>query len=175
MSRTFYCIPRKDLCTPKKKHIPHHLPAGHVVFVGNEFLEAEPQSPIVRLFFSESPAHIWEDDGVVHTIRQGKGGEQGDPVMPLLFCVSHSALEAIQFRVNDFSRAQIVWCHSRTGHNGRARVVDTREDPHHAGPHVEQVGSQAGRCAMSCSGEPCCMIRQHRFRWGLVSPRGAGD
>ena len=46
-------------------------------------------SPFVRLFHSEPSvsAHLEDDDGVVHTIRQGKGGEQGDPLMPLLFCV----------------------------------------------------------------------------------------
>ena len=37
---------------------------------------------------------------MVHTIHQGEGGEQGDPLMPLLFCVGqHSALEAIQRRL----------------------------------------------------------------------------
>ena len=42
-------------------------------------------SPFVRLFYSEPSAYIWEDDdGVVHTIRQGEGGEQGDKIMPLL-------------------------------------------------------------------------------------------
>ena len=30
---------------------------------------------------------LWEDDGgEVHTIPQGEGGEQGNPLMPLLFC-----------------------------------------------------------------------------------------
>ena len=39
--------------------------------------------------------HTWEeDDGTVHTIE---GGEQGDALMPLLFCLGqHAALEAIQ-------------------------------------------------------------------------------
>ena len=28
-------------------------------------------------------SHLWEDqDGVVHTITQAEGGEQGDPLMP---------------------------------------------------------------------------------------------
>ena len=41
---------------------------------------------------------MWEDfEGVTHTIRQGEGGEQGDPMMPLLFSLGqHSALEAVQ-------------------------------------------------------------------------------
>ena len=58
-------------------------------------------SPFVRLFHSEPSAYIWEDDdGVVHTIRQGEGGEQGDQLMQPLFCVGqHSALEVIQQRL----------------------------------------------------------------------------
>ena len=38
-------------------------------------------SPFVRLFYSEPSAYIWEDDdGVVHTIHQGEGGEWGVPL-----------------------------------------------------------------------------------------------
>ena len=60
----------------------------------------------MRLFCSEPSAYIWEDDdGMVHTIRQGEGDEQGDPLMPLLFCVGqHSALEAIQRRLRQSER-----------------------------------------------------------------------
>ena len=54
--------------------------------------------PFVRLFYSSPSAYLWEDeDGEVHTIHQGEGGEQGGALMPLLFCVGqHAALEAIQ-------------------------------------------------------------------------------
>ena len=35
------------------------------------------------------------DDGEVHKIPQGEGGEQGDPMMPLLYSLGqHRALEA---------------------------------------------------------------------------------
>ena len=42
--------------------------------------------------------HLWEDEErVVHEIRQGEGGEQGDPLMSALFALSrHQALETIQ-------------------------------------------------------------------------------
>ena len=58
--------------------------------------------PFVRLFYSSPSAYLWEDDdGRVHTIHQGEGGEQGDALMPLLFCVGqHAALEAIQRGLN---------------------------------------------------------------------------
>ena len=45
-----------------------------------------------RLFHSEPSAYLWEDaSGTVHTVHQGEGGEQGDPLMPLLFFVRQHA------------------------------------------------------------------------------------
>ena len=42
--------------------------------------------PFVRLFYDRQSTYLWEDDaGTVHHIVQGEGGEQGDPLMPLLF------------------------------------------------------------------------------------------
>ena len=42
--------------------------------------------PFVRMFYSSPSRYLWEDqEGVVHTIDQGEGGEQRDPLMPLLF------------------------------------------------------------------------------------------
>ena len=54
--------------------------------------------PFVRMFYGSPSSYMWEDaEGVEHTIRQGEGGEQGDALMPLLFCLGqHSALEAVQ-------------------------------------------------------------------------------
>ena len=41
-----------------------------------------------RVFYGQPSTYLWEDDsGEVHTIPQGEGGEQGDPLMPLLFCL----------------------------------------------------------------------------------------
>ena len=58
--------------------------------------------PFVRLFYSSPSKSLWEDDeGVRHTIHQGEGGEQGDALMPLLFCVGQqAALEAMQRGLN---------------------------------------------------------------------------
>ena len=42
--------------------------------------------PFVLQFYGHPSTHLWEDeDGVVHEIQQGEGGEQGDPLMPALF------------------------------------------------------------------------------------------
>ena len=50
--------------------------------------------------------YLWEDDaGTVHRIPQGEGGEQGDALMPLLFCLGqHRALEAAQRQLRDGER-----------------------------------------------------------------------
>ena len=54
--------------------------------------------PFVRMFYSSPSVYIWEDvEGVEHSILQGEGGEQGDPLMPLLYSLGqHSALEVTQ-------------------------------------------------------------------------------
>ena len=41
--------------------------------------------PFVRLFYGRQSTYLWDDDlGVVHQIPQVEGGEQGDPLMPLV-------------------------------------------------------------------------------------------
>ena len=56
--------------------------------------------PFVRLFYGSPSVHLWEDDmGETHEILQGEGGEQGDPLMPLLFSLGqHRALLAVNAR-----------------------------------------------------------------------------
>ena len=57
--------------------------------------------PFVRLFYGQPSQYMWEDDeGVVHRIRQGEEGEQGDSLMPLLFSLrQHAALDAVKARM----------------------------------------------------------------------------
>ena len=57
----------------------------------------------VRLFYSTPSSFLWEDSmGTVHHIPQGEGGEQGDPLMPLLYALGqHSALVAVSERLRD--------------------------------------------------------------------------
>ena len=54
--------------------------------------------PFVRLWYAVPSQFKWKDDvGHIHTIRQGDGGEQGDALMPALFCLAlHSALEQVK-------------------------------------------------------------------------------
>ena len=53
--------------------------------------------PFVRLSYSQPTQYVWtDDDGRDHEIAQGEGGEQGDPLMPLLFALGiHDALQAV--------------------------------------------------------------------------------
>ena len=42
--------------------------------------------PFVLMFYGSPSSYLWEDEGgVTHIIAQGEGGEQGDPLVPLLF------------------------------------------------------------------------------------------
>ena len=52
--------------------------------------------PFVRMFYGSPSTDLWEDaEGVEHSILQGELGEQGDPLMPLLYSLGqHGALEA---------------------------------------------------------------------------------
>ena len=51
--------------------------------------------PFVRMFCGSPSEYLWEDNqGNVHVVPQGEGGEQGDAMMPLLFCLGQ--LEAVQ-------------------------------------------------------------------------------
>ena len=54
--------------------------------------------PHVRLWCGSKSKYIWTDaNGHPHEVEQGEGGEQGDPLMPALFCLAvQSALTAAQ-------------------------------------------------------------------------------
>ena len=62
--------------------------------------------PFVRHFYGSPSTYLWEDDsGKTHMIPQGEGGEQGDPLMPLLFSLGmHPALVAAQRRLRPSER-----------------------------------------------------------------------
>ena len=75
--------------------------------------------PFVRSFHGSSSSYLWEDSsGITHTIPQGEGGEQGDPLMPLLFSLGqHGALQATDSDLNDneFLFAFLVTTADRVG------------------------------------------------------------
>ena len=59
--------------------------------------------PFVRCFYGSPSTCLWEDEtGNVQDIPQGEGGEQGDPLMPLLFSLGlHGALNAVKARLSE--------------------------------------------------------------------------
>ena len=62
--------------------------------------------PFVRQFYGSPSQYLWEDDmGTVHEIDQGKGGEQGDPMMPLFFSPGQHA--ALQFAQEQLGNARV--------------------------------------------------------------------
>ena len=56
--------------------------------------------PFVRLFNDSPSTFLWEDElGTVNFVPQEEGGEQGDPLMPLLFSLGqHRGLCAVAER-----------------------------------------------------------------------------
>ena len=62
--------------------------------------------PFVLQFYGSASSYLWEDqEGVVHTIVQAEGGEQGDPLMPALFSLGqHPALQVVQSQLQDGER-----------------------------------------------------------------------
>ena len=58
--------------------------------------------PFVRQFYGTPFTYWWEnDEGVTHHVHQGEGGEQGDPLMPILFAHGqHPALVAALRRLH---------------------------------------------------------------------------
>ena len=95
-------------------------------------------SPFVRLFYAEPSTNFWEDDaGTTHRIHQGEGGEQGDPLMPLLCSLGqHAALEAMQGRLHPgeklFAYLDDVWLVSQPERVGEVYTVAEREFWNHA-------------------------------------------
>ena len=59
--------------------------------------------PCVRMFHGTQSEHLWEDSTVWCTpFPAGGGGEQGDPMMPLLFSVGrHHVLEVVNRSLRD--------------------------------------------------------------------------
>ena len=59
--------------------------------------EAAGMVPFLRLSYGHPSEYLWSDDsGATHRILQGDGGEQGDPLMPLLFSLGiHEALREV--------------------------------------------------------------------------------
>ena len=67
-------------------------------------VDGEKIIPVVRQFY-DSPSTGKMTQGDVRRVRQGEGGEQGDPLMPLLFSLGqHRAMVAVQAQLKEGER-----------------------------------------------------------------------
>ena len=59
--------------------------------------EGDQVFPFIQPLFGSLSTFLWH-----HDIPQWEGGEQGDPLMPMLFALGqHGALEAVHWRLRD--------------------------------------------------------------------------
>ena len=66
----------------------------------HRMVDGDQMIPFVRLIYGSLSVYLWEDDmGDTHEIMQGEGGEQGDPLMPLLFSLTAQCIVGNQFKV----------------------------------------------------------------------------
>ena len=68
-----------------------------------EVPKLQPLLPFVRKAYGAPSCYRWDDaDGQQHQIWQHEGGEQGDPLMPLLFSLAmHNALLEVKSQLQD--------------------------------------------------------------------------
>ena len=71
--------------------------------------EGEQLLPFAKLFYGDPSTYLWED-GDVHHIHQGEGGEQGDALMPMLFCLGQQRSVA----GNRGATVACMWCANLT-------------------------------------------------------------
>ena len=65
--------------------------------------ELHPLLPFARQFYSSPSVYTWcDDDGCLHEVSQGEGGEQGDPLMPAFYALAqHDAICDLQRQLRD--------------------------------------------------------------------------
>ena len=105
--------------------------------------------PFVRMFYGSPSSYLWDDaSGVTHTIPQGEGGEQGDPLMPLLFSLGqHSALVAIQEDLYDneflFALLNDIYVARIRIHGGKTQVWNAVDDKPKFCDVLGQIGQRS--------------------------------
>ena len=80
----------------------YDLISRNAIFQGvRDMVDGDKMIPFIRQFYGSPSTFLWDDDfGEVHHVHQGEGGEQGDPLMPMLFSLGqHRALVAVQSKL----------------------------------------------------------------------------
>ena len=122
----------------------------------------QPLLPFVRAAYTEPTRYKWqEDEGHRHDIEQHEGGEQGDPLMPLLFSLAiHNALavkEELEAGEMLFAFLDDMFVLSRRDrsrpiYNFLAEKLHLQagiQAPCRQNTHVEQEWDAATRCSRS--------------------------
>ena len=106
-----------------------------------------------RLFYGSPSTYLWTDAaGTTHQVRQGEGGEQGDPLMPAFYPLGqHDGFRAgaAQLHADDFVVAYLDDLYVKTT-KGRAYAAFTAVSQaveHHAG-----VATSYGKLRAWCRG-----------------------
>ena len=109
--------------------------------------------PFVWLFYGDPSTFLWDNDlGRVHSVLQGEGGEQGDPLMPMLFSLGqHAALMAVAAARGGTARSWTI-CTSSPVQTGQWKCTTfcvkscgaTQESVCTKGKHA--FGTVAGSC-----------------------------
>ena len=129
-----------------------------------EVPQLRPLIPFVRSTYAHPRSYEWEDQhGTRHQVWQHEGGEQGDPLIPLLFCLAvHNALADIQeqLRPGEHVFAFLDDIYAGGGielHAGKTRVWNKAGE---CPPDVVELGDEvwnAGGIAMCVAGAcPVC-------------------
>ena len=125
-----------------------------------------PAVPFVRQFYGTPSRYLWEDaEGLVHDIDQGEGGEQGDPMMPLLFSLGqHPALCAVQRQLQRdeliFAFLDDIYVKTSPARVSQMYVILQQELWRHARIRVHdgktQVWNSSGNRPEGCDVGPSC-------------------
>ena len=103
--------------------------------------------PFARLFYGQQSQHFWENDsGEVHIVLQGKGSEQGDAVMPLLFSLSSTPpskmCPAVWSLANTSSLSCDIYVVSKLGEVGRIHDFPAAALWRHSGIQIHHGKTQ---------------------------------
>ena len=113
---------------------------------------------------NQKPTNNQHAEGMVHTIHQGEGGEQGDPFVALLFLWWDSITRCRHEGMRIHERLDI-WSVSKPDgdlHNSVERELFGRARLRiHWKTHVWNRSSRSHQLAMSCRGEPKCWMKKH--------------
>ena len=130
--------------------------------------------PFIRATYLDPTTYMWRDQvGVQHRIVQAEGGEQGDPLMPLLFSLAiYDSLQEVKSLLDPrdvFLACLLGRCLRRLrgpgSGQGRIRLVGRQvvDTSWHSPPHWEDTRVEPSMCVLRQNG---------RVGTGILEPDG---